>query len=458
MIPRGSSKTRNGQAAERLASLLLEHDIQVYSAEKPFPAYVVPLGQPDRSLILAMLQVEPWNSLSLPPALGAECLKFASLPASQKSDFLKSPLRAVTSVRDYVTAPPREKEYAPVVVARNCESAIPLVNHALKVGADVQWLLNGTELKSGDLPPGSFCISDPQGIVQEFGRTNGIPIIRGARVPANKSPLLRLPKLAVYVGQGANEKCGTSAGETLWALDALGFSYAQVSEQDIHSGLLDRCDVLIVPGGSGSEMLNGWNVTVQNYKTPWQVPGKPLGLGKKGINKIVSFLRRGGRYIGISSGGGSLACRELGGFADVTIADHGLGQARIYMHSEVPTHPVMFGYDGYRDQDGNWHDREIPAFYFCEQLWPRMEDFSGPVFKAGARSTMLASFVRADYELWTENMERDPGSFNREHAAIVYQRVGKGSVVLFAPNLGFRGQWVSNYRFFSNAIYSWELR
>ena len=208
--------------------------------------------------------------------------------------------------------------------------------------------------------------------------------------------------------------------------------------------------MLIVPGGSGSEMLNGWNVTVQNYKSPWQVPGRPVGLGKTGIKKIVSFLRKGGRYIGISSGGGSLACRELGGFADVTIADHGLGQARIYMHSEAPNHPVMLGYDGHRDQEGNWHEREIPSFYFCEQLWPRMEDFSGRVFKTGAKSTALASFTHADYELWTENMERDPVSLNREHAAIVYQRVGKGSLVLFGTNLGFRAQWISNYRFFSN--------
>ena len=458
VIPRGSSKTRNGQSAELLASLLLQHDVQVYSAEKPFPAYIVPLGQPDRSLLLAMLQVEPWNALSLPPALGAECLKFASLPASQKNGFLKSPLRPVASVREYVTAPPRKKQYAPVVVVRNHESAIPLVNHALKVGADVRWLLTETKLKSGGLPAGTFCISDAHGIVQEFGRKNGIPITGEPRFPANKSASLSLPRLAVYVGQGANEKCGTSSGETLWALDSLGFSYAQLSEQDIHSGSLDHCDVLIVPGGSGSEMLNGWNVTVQNYKSPWQVPGRPVGLGKTGIKKIVSFLRKGGRYIGISSGGGSLACRELGGFADVTIADHGLGQARIYMHSEAPNHPVMLGYDGHRDQEGNWHEREIPSFYFCEQLWPRMEDFSGPVFKTGAKSTALASFTHADYELWTENMERDPVSLNREHAAIVYQRVGKGSLVLFGTNLGFRAQWISNYRFFSNSIYSWDLR
>jgi hypothetical protein len=457
IIPKASIRVRDFQTIDHLVSILLRHGFQVYAVDRPLPAYVIPMGQPDRSLISAMLQVDPWNLFSLPPAMGVECLKLESLSREDQSALLKVPLRPITDAKSFRVRVHARSQPAPAFILANCESSVPVVNEALKLGACVRWALKPMSLNSRKLGAGSFCITDPGGAAQEFARNSGVSIEEITRLPTAKTALLKLPKIAVYMGQGANEKNLAFTGDTLWALDHLRFPYAPLSERDIQADLLAHFDVLIVAFGSAPEMLNGWNVKGQNYQPPWEAPGAVLGLREKGISKIVRFIEKGGRYIGIGSGGGALACKELGGFADVTIADQGLGQARIYLKVEDEDSPILFGYDGFRDQDGHWHAKEIPAFYYCDLLWPRMEYFSGPVFKVGPKAVTLAAFGRVDYEAWTEHMERPPVSLSCGNAAILKQRLAKGSIVLLGIALGFRGQWISNYRLLSNSIYSWQL-
>jgi hypothetical protein len=457
VIPRLTTNQRDPWAANHLIETLLEHDIQVYATEAPYPAYVIPLGQPDRNLILAMLQVEAWNALSLPPALGVDCLKTEALTSEEQRALIAAKLTRILEVKPYGTKSPRPPAHATALITANTPSCVQLLNQALRAGVEVQWLLKSEKKNSSAFPPGSFCISDRGGLVQDLARAHAIPVVEVEALPAGKFATIKLPRIALYAGQGADEKNHTFAGETIWALDFLGFPYAQLDEYDIQKGLLKDVDVLILPNGAALEMMNGWNVETQNYQSPWQVPGPVKGLGSAGVAEIIRFIERGGRYVGISSGGGSLACKEVAGLADVTIADQGLGQARVYLHVEDSTHPVMLGFEGFRDQMGEWHAEEMPAFYYCDQLWPKAENFAAPVFQAGPAAKTLASFERADYEEWTEYMERPPVSLDRRHAAIVYQRVGKGSVVLFGINFGFRAQWMSNYPLLSNAIYSWQM-
>ena len=458
IIPRSPTRVRDLQTTRRLVSLLLEHGIQLYSTDTPFPAYVVPMGQPDRALISAMLQVDPWNLLSLPPAMGVECRSLESLRKTERAKFLNAPLHPVRDVRAFIVRVGEKPQRNPVCFLSNCESSVPLVNKALLSGASVRWLLRPAKLDSHRLAAGTFCIEDTSGEIQRDAIRNDVPFFGKDRFPSGKFARLELPKIAVYTGQGADEKHLPFTGETLWALDCLGFPYTELTEKDIHSGLSKHFEVLILASGSAPEMLEGWDTQVQNYQPPWEVPGKPLGLGKKGILRIAQFVERGGRYIGIGSGGGSLACKELGGLADVSIVDQGLGQGRIYLRIEDRRSPILFGYNGYRDQTGRVHPKRIPAFYYCDLLWPRMDNFSGPVFKAGRKAKVLATFDDVDHEEWTEHMERPPLALTKNHPAILIQRRSKGSVVLLGVSLGFRGQWISDYRLLSNSIYSWKIR
>ena len=205
-------------------------------------------------------------------------------------------------------------------------------------------------------------------------------------------------------------------------------------------------------------MYDGWNTHVQNYEYPWQVPGEPKGLGENGARTIAKFIQEGGLYIGTGSGGGSFACKEVAGLADVNIIDHGIGQARVYLKIEDDSHPILYGYEGYRDQAGEWHKGIMPALYYCDLLWPRMDTYAGPIFRTGEKAKVLATFNGVDFEEWTEYVVKPPTAFTENNAAIVVQKIGKGNLVLFGINLGFRAQWQANYRLLTNAIYSWNLR
>lgn len=458
LIPRSSERARDPETTNKLISVLLSHEIQVYTVEKPFPVFVVPLGQPNRPLILAMLDVQPWNLMSLPPAMGVECITLESLPSNKKAQLRKADLRPISEIH---ICPARvqvaTQNASPVMALKNTESSLPVVNRALEVGAVVRWSLSAVSNNSRKFAAGTYFIEDQRGTMQQVARQLGVSFCESTWSPRSHTHVIKRFNIALYLGQGADEKNLCSSGEAMWALDRLGFTWTGLTEEDIHSGNLKQFDVFIVPSGSAPEMLNGWDTSAQNYSKPWQAPGTPKGLGKKGIAKIVDFIRQGGRYIGLGAGG-ALACKELGAFADVSIVDQGLGQARVYLDIKLRESPILFGYTGFRDQNGHWHANEMPAFYYCDLLWPRMDNYSGPVFKPGVKATALATFKRVDYEEWTEHLERAPRALTQNYAAIVYQPISKGSVVLLGINLGFRGQWISNYKLLANAIMSWNIR
>jgi len=443
---------RDEGAISRLIEILLLHDFQVYATEEPYPAYVIPLGQPDRSAISTMLNIERWNPLPLPAALDVECLRLDALPTDDQQRFRAAPLKLVNEVVKAKAILPSftSTDRSPFLL-RNNESNVRIVNALLKNNIEVRWLLTN---ERAEHKRGSFMVNDPTGLAHKtVAEMSGSPI--GCQV-AEKLKKLSLPRIAVYSGQGADERNVTFTGETLWALDFLGFPYVTVDEDAISQGALEHFDVLIMPAGSALEMYNGWNIGVQNYAYPWQVPGQPRGLGETGTQTIADFIKRRGLYIGIGSGGGAFACQEVAGLSDTTIVDHGIGQARVYLKIEMDS-PIFYGYEGYRDQNGEWHEGIIPAMYYCDLLWPRMDTYAGPIFRAGEKSKVLATFKGIDFEEWTEYIIKPPTAFTTNNAAIVSQKLGKGSLILFGINLGFRGQWQADYRLLSNAIYSWDL-
>ena len=458
IIPKKGEGVRDVKTTEKLIALLLAHEIQVYAVEKPYPAYVVPAGQPNRALLLTLLEVQPWNLLSLPPAMGVECLKMESLPKNERQELLSAALTRVFKPEDILSPRVQFGETTSAAVAlANTESNVCLLHRAFDLGLAVQWVLAPVTAGRAQLDPGTFLIHDPAGTFQQAAHRNAVPLAPLRDLTEGPRHTLQRPRLAVYMGQGANEKNLSFSGEILWALDQMKFPWTAVTEDDLGNGALQHFHVLLVPAASPAEMLNGWDATAQNYSSPWQLPGATKGLRKKGIEQIHSFIRHGGRYIGIGSGG-ALACQELAGFADVSIAEQGLGQARVYLDIKTPEHPLFFGYKGFRDQDGQWHANEMPGFYYCDLLWPRMDNFSGPMFRAGAKAVALATFKRVDYEPWTQHLEQAPDAFTSGNAAIVYQALSKGSILLLGINVGFRAQWVSNYRLLSNSILSWNMR
>ena len=87
-----------------------------------------------------------------------------------------------------------------------------------------------------------------------------------------------------------------------------------------------------------------------------------------------------------------------------------------------------------------------------------MDTYAGPVFRAGPKAKVLATFHGIDFEEWTEYIEKPVDALLENNAAIVFEPRGEGSIVLLGISFGFRGQWHANYRLLSNALYSWSQR
>ncbi len=87
-------------------------------------------------------------------------------------------------------------------------------------------------------------------------------------------------RVALYADEGATIKSLPEVINCLPKSD--GFDVTKISAEALRGNALDRCDVVIFPGGSGS--------------------GEGNALGGDGRNRVREFVKRGGGYIGICAG------------------------------------------------------------------------------------------------------------------------------------------------------------
>jgi len=180
--------------------------------------------------------------------------------------------------------------------------------------------------------------------------------------------------ICVYAGSGA-----VLARDVEVALDKLALPYGEVDARDVRTGRLDRCSLLIVPGGYTARCM--------------------AALGADGFKRIRGFVANGGGYVGICAGA-YIAARRV----EVPGSPQGLGIVEIEnvrsAGTEVrtifvtqPDHPVVEGCG-----------REL-------QIWYQ----NGPLMEAGESVETLAVYEDSS-------------------AAIVCSTYGEGRVVIFSPH------------------------
>lgn len=180
--------------------------------------------------------------------------------------------------------------------------------------------------------------------------------------------------ICVYAGSGA-----VLARDVEVALDELALPHGEVDERDVRSGRLDKCSLLIVPGGQTAQCV--------------------AALGAEGFEHIREFVADGGGYVGICAGA-YIAARRV----EVPGRPQGLDIIEIEnvrsAGTEVrtifvtqPDHPIVEGCGG-----------ELRIWYQ-----------NGPLIEAGEGVETLAVY--------------EDGS-----AAIVCSTYGEGRVVIFSPH------------------------
>lgn len=343
---------------------LLSHEVLVYAADAPEPAYVVPTHQPDGRLVRALLGVDPWNHVALPPMAGAACLRLSTLPFEEQRPWWRAPLVAVHDV--------------PVTDAG---------------------------------PPGAI-----------------------RRV--------RAPRIALYNGQGVDQRHHLFEGGIRAALESSGVAHQSVDAGEIIRGGLREFDLLIVPGGWVHEIVHGW----EKPRAPWRLSGEPRGLGSVGLETIRGFVESGGRYLGFGSGGGTLATRRHLAIVDATVIDEMLGESRALIQV-VRDHPLVADLVPFVDETGASVKGRVAVPYYSE---PASHVHGGPIFAVGANAEVLAEYAGID----DPKAVRKPRYFevDAHTPAILYQSHGKGWAAVAAFDPGLRGVWRSTLAILSNAV------
>lgn len=434
-----------------LMDTLLQQGILVYETEAPYPAYVVPSAQAEYEVARTLLSAPSSHLAAMGPALGVAIAPLESLSKNDQSALNNAKLRRVL-------APPLPALRFPVkpdtrqYAIPNSTDGIKLVNRLWGLGSDVRRLSRPVDASTGEMENGTFLVSDVSAeALKTLGR--GLALELGVSPTATKTEgyLLRMPKVALYTGQGVDRPDASARGDVWWALERLGFQFAPLAAEDINEDTLARYDILIVSDGDAQEIVQGWDVHALLNTTPWELPGEPRGIGQQGIGALRNYVEAGGHYLGFGSGGGLLASSQYADLIALEVLAHSLGSARVLLRVEEAAHPLLLGLNGYYDEDGTWTEGYFPAQYQAASF---TDTPGGPVFRAGKDCSTLASYYQVDCD------QASPYVVNGQYlteteggVAIAAQTVGQGQVAVVGVRAGFRALWTNTWKLLSNAIF-----
>ncbi len=437
-----------------LLTTLLAHEVQVYRAETPYAAYLIPQNQPEGRLVRSLLGTEGWNSLALPPALGVTVLDWNSLDEAARIKFAHAPLHQVLRLpRGAPTSAPRRSSRGDgAFVIPNSVEGMTALNALWRVGAEAYWATTMFEHSGSTLAPGSLVVKVPvPGMLKAR-------LARGHRLDAIELPpkmensglvRLRIPRIGVYVGPGVDDRYALVSGDTRWACQRMGFPHVEITGEDMRPEVIAQFDVLIMPGGDAEAIVAGWNSDQPWQRAPWQVPHLP-GIGQRGIAAIRQFVEQGGSYVGLGCGGASLAGTEYAGLVELTTVDHSLGEGRVRVSVEIPQHPIMAGCNGTVDVAGTQRDPVISAYYYSERAAGIK---GGPIFAVKGAASILATYAGLqDATTAIHFSSVDALAPEKRTPAIVHAERGKGRLTLFSISPDFRGIWLSTFPLIGNAI------
>jgi len=271
---------------------------------------------------------------------------------------------------------------------------------------------------------------------------------------------LRQPRVGLYT---PNNSTGSTMPEG-WVrmrLDRAGFPYTRLYKEDISSGALSDYDVVVIPDITTSGLVNGSS----SSSLPPEYRG---GIGNTGVANLKSFVENGGTLV--MMGRASAVPINKGWNVGVTLpasvqaaiaatepapgeeedvdfpsdklakqaaATAGTAAEQFYCPGSIlrievdPSARVGYGYD---PEEASWCESGMPFF----------------VPTADSTATIVAHYPDTGTVLLSGYTSGESQILGK--AAIVDSPLGKGHVILLAPNTLYRAQATSTYMFFWNSL------
>ena len=445
-----------------LVNLLREHGVKVYRlsssamvGDKSFAAgdIVVPLAQPFRPFIKEVMEkqqfplrhytpngkiIRPYDitSWSLPLHRGVKAIE-----VHNRADDFEHFLREIE--QDFTLAKEVQPNFeAAIFNAKNNES-FKAVFQALKQGLKVERFNSKANLNGETIPKGSFIINnDPQLRTIIKGLTTG-PMILNEPVTLETTPL-NLPRIALVETFFHD----MDAGWTRFVFDSYSIPFTVVHPGDFEkTDFSKNFDMIVFPDVDKSILMEGKYKSRDRYYISDYPPEYTKGIGKKGKEKLMTFLDKGGIIVswGRSTGLFMGKLEIVRGKDDkeefqlpVRDISENIQKAGLFCPGSLmktvlrQDHPLTYGMP-----------KEIGVFFRGRPVFTT----SIPNFDMDRR--VIGKFLERDI-LMSGYCEKQEKVGNKSN--LVWLKKGKGQLVLFGFNPQFRASTQVAFKLLFNAV------
>ncbi len=445
-----------------IVNLLGEHGIQVFSLGKDIVLndriykkgdVVVPLAQPFRAFIKEVMEkqeypvrhytpdgevIRPYDitSWSLPLHRGV-----SSFEINERSLELENHLQPVTGHYAILKGTPA----FPALFTVNENGSFRAAFLALQKGLKVYRTKSAVRYDGKEYPEGSFLVEgkDPA-VLEELVKEAGASPAYGIAWEKEEVSPLSLPRIGLVETWFHD----TDAGWTRYIFDTYHIPFTVIHPADLEKAdLKKQYDVIIFPDENKSILMQGKSQVGDQYYATSYPPEYAKGMGKKGLNNLLTFVDGGGLVL---AWGGSVdlftgpleISRSENDKDDFQLPFRNIGSSlrkeglvcpgSLIRVRLTPVHGLTLGMP-----------EETGVFYRGDVAFQT----SVPVFDTDRRT--VAVFPEKEL-LLSGYIEKDELIGNK--TAMVWLRKGKGQLVLYAFNPQFRASTQGNYKLLFNGL------
>ncbi len=144
---------------------------------------------------------------------------------------------------------------------------------------------------SQTLPAGSFVVKNGAAVKDQVGKMKISPVVLSQK-PDLSMEKVKLPRIALMVTWFHD----MDAGWTRFIFDTYHIPYTEIHPGDVANLDFSRFDILVFPDMSKNVLMDG-KYTESGYYQPNYPPEYTKGIGKEGMQKIMTFVNNGGRIL-----------------------------------------------------------------------------------------------------------------------------------------------------------------
>jgi hypothetical protein len=336
------------------------------------------------------------------------------------------------------------------LVSHEYNDAYTLTNRLLKAGQPVYWMKDGIDAGSDKMPSGVLWLpysAETAGILETASKTLGIKAVAVAQAPTGTSIQLhpiRIGLVDVYGGS-------MPSGWIRWLFEQYEFPFKVVYPQELDNGNLHaNYDVLVFPDGVIRAMRGGGGGGGGfrfREPTPDEIPAEFRSwLGAitpgKTIPQLEAFVNDGGTLLAVGSSTSvasyfklpvDVAPTEIEKQVKVPVPPDDFFIPGSLLHAEVDnTDPIAYGVPAKVDVDFD----HSPSFVLDPNA---AQEGVKSVAWYGNQPLLDSGWAWGD-------------KYIRNTTAIAEATVGKGRVVLYGPEVTFRGQPAATFKFLFNGV------